>query len=204
MLEVCPGAEPYPEISRPWAHKVAHGLLILGGMNVNIVLVGFGSVGRTSLGRLLATELKMGFVDTDYLIEVSLGEDIASFVTKSGWEAFRMLESSILRSLTDLDGYVISTGGGCLDVMEELNLLRSLGHIIWVKAPASKILEQTYHLFGSSHAFLDYKKEIQLILRKSSPLYLQVADIVLDIGCLGPVDATRILKLAIQQHSRFS
>lgn len=201
---MCPGAEPYPEISRPWAHQIAHGLFVLEeGQDMNIVLIGYRSVGKTSLGRLLAKELGMDFLDTDLLVEEIAGEGISSFVAKNGWEAFRILESSVLRTLIGLDGYVISTGGGCLNIVENLSLIRSLGHIIWVKAPASEILERMSQLFRPLFSSLDPKREIQIMLRKSSPLYLQVADIVLDIGYLAPTEATKILKLAIQERFRF-
>lgn len=169
---------------------------------MNIVLLGLRSAAKTSLGRLLASELNMGFVDTELLVELSVGEDIPSFVTKNGWDAFRILESSIIKSLVGMDGYVISTGGGCLDMMEDLNIIRSLGHIVWIKVPSPEILDAVNHPVRPPISFSDPKRELRLLLRKSSQLYPEIADIALDIGCLGPVEATKILKMAIQEHLR--
>lgn len=165
---------------------------------MNVVLVGFRAVGKTSVGSLLAKELGMGFLDTDKLLEERIGE-IHSFVKKNGWKAFRRMEASIIHSLANLDGYVIATGGGSLEAVENLNIIRSLGRVVWLKAPVSKILERMDLYPRPALTPFEPKKEVEFMLRKRAALYLEVADLVLDTGHLDPAEATKVLKLAIQE-----
>ncbi len=164
---------------------------------MNIVLIGCRAVGKTSIGSLLAQELNMTFVDTDQLLEERLGESIGSYVKRHGWEAMRMLESEVLRSLLGIQNHVIATGGGCVESPENQRLLRSLGHVVWIKAPSSKILERLINGHRPPLTSFDPKTELELILKRRNPLYLKAADVVLDTGELGVLEATRILKLAV-------
>jgi shikimate kinase len=166
---------------------------------MNIVLIGFRAVGKTSLGRLLAQELGLGFLDTDMLVQEHIGEDIRDFVTKHGWQAFRGIEAMILKSLAGLDNYVIATGGGVVELLENLNLLKSLGPVVWIKAPIPKIKERLSDHTRPSLTGQGPKKEVESVLKKRTPLYLRAADLVFDTQNLDLKEACRTLKLCIQE-----
>ena len=48
---------------------------------MNIVLIGYRCSGKTAVGRILAHELGMDFVDTDVLIEEDTGESIEAIIS---------------------------------------------------------------------------------------------------------------------------
>ena len=82
-----------------------------------IVLIGPMGAGKTTLGKKLAKELGLEFIDTDKLVASEHGAIIKIFETH-GEEYFRELESAALRRALDQGG-VIATGGGV--VLRESN-----------------------------------------------------------------------------------
>jgi shikimate kinase len=70
--------------------------------------------GKSSIGRLAAKALGYQFVDTDQLIVERSGRQISEIFAEDGEEAFRELETAVIRSLVHLNRSVISTGGGAV------------------------------------------------------------------------------------------
>ena len=56
---------------------------------MNIVLIGFMGTGKSAVGRLLASELKLDYLDTDQLIEQAEGRSITEIFESDGEEYFR-------------------------------------------------------------------------------------------------------------------
>ena len=78
------------------------------------VLVGAPGAGKTTVGRLLAARLGVGFADTDALVEEASGRVIADIFTSDGEPAFRALEAAaVARALAGHDG-VLALGGGAV------------------------------------------------------------------------------------------
>lgn len=100
-----------------------------------IFLVGARAAGKTTIGRRLARELAMDFVDTD----VYMGEihhlSIAEIVAKEGWDGFRRKESAALREVT-APGRVIATGGGMVLAEPNRDFMRARGLVFYLAAPA--------------------------------------------------------------------
>ena len=78
----------------------------------NITLIGFMGTGKTTVGRLVAEQLKFEFLDTDALIEERSGKKIAEIFGQNGEPAFRELEAQLVEELSERTNTVISTGGG--------------------------------------------------------------------------------------------
>src|SRR5262245_12670149 len=78
----------------------------------NLALIGFMGTGKSSVGRLVADTLRFTFLDTDELIETSVGRTITDIFTHQGEAAFRELERKVVEELASRSRLVISTGGG--------------------------------------------------------------------------------------------
>src|SRR5690349_14980153 len=77
-----------------------------------LVLVGPPGSGKTTVGRLLARRLGVGFTDVDALIVERIGKSIAEMFTDDGEDAFRALEREVVaEALAGTDG-VLALGGG--------------------------------------------------------------------------------------------
>lgn len=111
----------------------------------NIVLVGFMGTGKTSVGRRLASQLRMRYVDTDDLIEQDTGRCITNIFAEDGEPAFRDLESEAVRKASKLYNHVISTGGGVVLSKTNMEALKQNGIIFCLTATPEEIYRRVRH-----------------------------------------------------------
>ena len=107
-------AAVFPE---PSMRKVREALAfaILQQFPLKIVLSGFMGSGKTTIGQLLAKQLKLPFADLDQLIEQQAGRSIPELFAADGEAAFRVLERRVLQDvLGRQESLVLATGGGAL------------------------------------------------------------------------------------------
>ena len=77
----------------------------------NIILIGFMGAGKTTIGKLLAKETELAFVDTDERIEQEQGQKIPDIFAQEGELYFRDLETELLQRMQeDTYGSVVSVG----------------------------------------------------------------------------------------------
>ena len=81
-------------------------------MRKNLVLLGMMSVGKTTIGKIVAKKQGLEFIDTDINIEKKCSMKISEIFKKKGERFFRIEEEKeVLKSLTK-NNYVIALGGG--------------------------------------------------------------------------------------------
>ena len=66
---------------------------------LNLALIGFMGVGKSSVGRLAAMHLHFDFVDTDDLIEKRAGKNISHIFAEDGEPAFREMERQLVTDM---------------------------------------------------------------------------------------------------------
>ncbi len=76
--------------------------------------IGLPASGKSTIGRELAKDLKIEFIDTDKYIESKYGP-IPNIFKEKGESYFRDIETKTLKELYDLDNVVISCGGGIVE-----------------------------------------------------------------------------------------
>lgn len=82
-------------------------------LSKTIVLVGMMGAGKTAIGRALAAQLGVGFLDSDAEIEAAANMTIPEIFERDGETFFRARESEVIeRLLTAPQKVVLSTGGG--------------------------------------------------------------------------------------------
>lgn len=80
---------------------------------LKVVLLGYMASGKSSIGKLLAEQLKLPFKDLDLEIEKSVGIDIPTIFNKKGELFFRKKETEVLKELMNSDeAFVLALGGG--------------------------------------------------------------------------------------------
>ena len=82
-------------------------------MAQSIYFVGLMAVGKTSIGRHLATSLQRDFFDSDQVIEERAGVPIAWIFDVEGEQAFRDREQAVIDELTGKEGIVLATERRC-------------------------------------------------------------------------------------------
>lgn len=103
-------------------------------LNQSIVLVGLMGAGKSKIGRTVAANLDLPFVDSDDAVETTAGMDIASIFELYGEERFRALEISTIESLLNSSPKIIATGGGAFMQDKTRALIKSKGLSVWLKA----------------------------------------------------------------------
>ncbi|WP_424989286.1 shikimate kinase [Flagellimonas sp.] len=80
---------------------------------MKIVLLGYMASGKSTVGRLLARQLGISFVDLDEYIEQHQKKSIKDIFSEKGEIFFRKLEHQMLKEVLDSHtAVVLSTGGG--------------------------------------------------------------------------------------------
>lgn len=109
----------------------------------NIILIGFMGSGKTSVGKQLAKKLQYTFCDTDELIEKENKTSIRNIFSTYGEEYFRKLETSTIGELYgNMTRTVLSTGGGLPITEGNDQLLKRLGHVIYLKASQETLMKR--------------------------------------------------------------
>jgi shikimate kinase len=111
------------------------------GNLMNIILIGYRGSGKSTVGRRLAARMERRFVDTDDLIESKEGQ-IRDIVKSHGWDYFRALEKRIIEEISKEDNLVIALGGGAVLDLDNLEVLKRNGFIIWLKADQQILLKR--------------------------------------------------------------
>jgi len=163
------------------------------GFRMNIILIGYRASGKTSAGRELARLLGRPFFDTDRMIFGKTGRTIHEIVEKSGWQAFREVEKTVISELSGLDEAVIATGGGAVMDPDNVSILSERGGFVWLQADARVLaLRMSNDLNGAgqrpSLTGAGTLEEIEKVLAKRLPVYRAVADVVIDTAGKGPVE----------------
>ncbi len=104
----------------------------------NVVLTGFMGTGKTTVGRLLATELGFAYVDTDEVIEARFGP-ISDIFARGGEQEFRQLEKVVARELASSAMFVIATGGRMMLDLNNAAVLGSSGRVFCLAASPEQI-----------------------------------------------------------------
>jgi len=100
----------------------------------HLILVGLPGVGKTSIGRAAARQLGRKFLDFDEEIERRAGMNIREMFKLRGEDHFRAQELALTRELSTTGGMVLSPGGGWITQPGSVELLRSTGRIIYLRA----------------------------------------------------------------------
>ena len=90
---------------------------------IRIFLTGYMGAGKTTLGKALARELHIPFIDLDWYIEERFHKTVGELFSERGEASFRELEKNMLHEVGEFEDVVISTGGGApcfFDNIEEL------------------------------------------------------------------------------------
>jgi shikimate kinase len=144
----------------------------------NIFLIGPMGSGKTAVGRQLARQLKLEFVDSDAEIEHRTGVDIPYIFEKEGEEGFREREREVIDALTQLTNIVIATGGGAILRPENREHLSTRGTVVYLQTGIEQQLERTRH--GRQRPLLytdDPEATLRELMLARMPLYESLAEI---------------------------
>jgi len=155
------------------------------GLTTPIVLVGLMGAGKTTIGRRLANELGLDFVDSDNEIVEAAECSIADIFELYGEPIFRDLEKRVILRLLDKEPIILATGGGAFMNAEVRQAIKSKAISIWLKADIEVLLERVGRRNNRPLLEQGDKREIlSKLLEERSPIYAE-ADFAVNSGSGG-------------------
>lgn len=109
---------------------------------MRVYLVGFMSVGKTTLGYQLARQLNMRFLDLDQLIANREKQSVQEIFNSQGETYFRQIEKAALHTTFELPQTIVSTGGGTPAHFDNMKQMTKMGLTFYLKLPKKKIIER--------------------------------------------------------------
>ncbi|NOT29899.1 MAG: helix-turn-helix domain-containing protein [Planctomycetes bacterium] len=105
------------------------------GESERIALLGLRGAGKSSVGRLLARELEVPFVELDQRVEELAGLSLAELFDLRGPEAFERFEAEALeRVLAEGNRLVLATGGSLVNHARTFARLCATCRTVWLRA----------------------------------------------------------------------
>jgi shikimate kinase len=144
----------------------------------------------------------LDFVDTDHVFVDSVGMEIAEYIDKNGWEAFRDRETEILKLVAGKEFCIIGCGGGIVLREKNREILKT-GITLYLETDPAELARrltadpnamQRPSLTGKSIA-----DEVNEVLAERESLYVGCADLVLPQG-----EVDEIAEYASVEISRLS
>jgi len=158
---------------------------------VLISLVGMPGSGKSTVGRHLARQLALRFVDSDTEIEKRIGMPIRDFFAVEGEDRFRGIEQDVIDELTSSPGHpghpghaggmVLATGGGAVLRPSNRDALHSRSHVFYLRSTPEELSRRLRH---DTHRPLlqvdDPQRRLRELFRERDPLYRRTAHFVVE------------------------
>lgn len=165
-----------------------------------VFLVGPMGAGKTTIGKYLAQQLKLRFVDTDAEIEERTGADIPWIFDVEGEEGFRDREQRVVEEMTLRDNVVLATGGGVVLRSENRRALAGRGFVIYLYATVDEQVRRTRRdrqrplLQGG-----DPEQILRDLMSERDQLYKEIADHIIETDSCSPKTVAQRLMRELQE-----
>jgi len=133
--------------------------------------------GKSTIGRQLASQLHLDFIDSDHEIERRTGADISWVFDVEGEAGFRVREAEVIDDLTQEQGIVLATGGGSILSKESRNYLSARGVVVYLETTIDKQLVRTSR--DKRRPLLQTEEPrnvLETLADYRNPLYEEIAD----------------------------
>lgn len=104
-----------------------------------IFLIGYMGAGKTTVGRKLAKELDLSFIDLDLYIEGRYHRSIRQLFAERGEEGFRDIERRLLHEVAAFEDVLVSTGGGTPCFFDNMEFMNEAGTTIYLKVSVDEL-----------------------------------------------------------------
>lgn len=147
---------------------------------MRLVLIGFMGSGKSSVGRALATKLRVKLVDLDIeTLKLSGKSSITEIFTESGEKHFRELESKACAETQHLQDVVIASGGGVITRQDNMKALKANGtKIIFLRTRFDTIVERLREV-PDLPLFTSLEQGLTLFNDRAN-IYKKYADLIID------------------------
>jgi shikimate kinase len=152
-------------------------------------------VGKTTIGRRLAKELKIPFVDTDVLIAKNHGP-VPEIFEKQGESVFRELEEDTVMSQLATRA-VVATGGGAVLSSRTREAL-SVATVVYLFTDGRHIASRLAK--GNRPLLKNGASDWRAIYESRKQYYESVADITIDTSGVSLAETVQLIREKLEAH----
>ncbi|QIJ65851.1 shikimate kinase [Streptomyces sp. JB150] len=162
-----------------------------------VVLVGPMGVGKSTVGRLLAERLGVGYRDTDDDIVAEQGRAIADIFATEGEPHFRALEKrAVRRALAGHDGVLALGGGAVLD--PDTRALLAGQRVVYLTMEAGEAARRIGPDTTRPLLAVDPQERWRALAEARRPLYTEVARAMVATDGRTPAEVARAVLDALE------
>ena len=104
--------------------------------------MGFMGAGKTTLGKALAKDLDISFIDLDQYIESRYMKSVSQIFATRGEQGFREIESRMLREVGEFDDVIVSCGGSTPLIGDNMDFMLQHGQTVYLKCDNGTLLRR--------------------------------------------------------------
>jgi len=165
-----------------------------------VLLTGMMGTGKTTVGRALAGITGWPFLDNDELVERAAGRPTRDVLAAADEAALRRVETAALdHALAAPPPLVAGVAAGVVLDPEARKRMSAGAFVVYLRTPLALLAARVGDGAGRPWLGQDPLSALQQLYAGREPLYLEVADLVLDVESVTPDDlATAILDALTQ------
>ena len=149
---------------------------------MNICLIGMAGAGKSYIGRKLASNLDLEFLDNDEALKLSHGKGIQEILDDVGEEKYLETEAqTLIQGTRGKDNLVISPGGSVIYRNDAMDHLKDISTIIYLRVPFETIELRLKDLPPRAIIGLG-RKSLRELFDERHPLYITHADKTIDLS----------------------
>jgi shikimate kinase len=157
--------------------------------------------GKTTVGRLLADAWGVTLRDTDQDVEAAEGRSVSDIFVDSGEGYFREREhDAVLRALAEHDGVLALGGGAVLDPRTREALAPH--RVVFLRVGLSDAVKRVGLGHGRPLLLGNVRSRVKALLDERLPIYLSVADVVVDTDGRTAAEVADDVRLRIEEAPR--
>ena len=111
-------------------------------MEQHIILIGFMGSGKSTIGKVLAEQLSVDFIDSDEVISKQEGCSVSDLFETKGEAYFREKEHEFVLNLSTRKLAVIAVGGGLPCFGNNLELLKKNGTVFYLNVSVMMLVKR--------------------------------------------------------------
>ena len=162
----------------------------------NIVLIGMPTAGKSTVGVMLARQMRYNFTDTDIVIQVTNDATLAEIIERVGNEHFLGIESAAIQTIEPAHT-VVATGGSAVYSDEAMESLRKTGPVVYLKLGLGELRRR----MGDPKArgvVLKPGQTLADLYDERTPLYERWADVTVDTSGLSQARSVDVVADAVR------
>ena len=149
----------------------------------HIIIEGFMGSGKSKVGRILAKNMGLPYIDVDKLITTKMNMSVNDIFERFGEPYYRAMEGFVLKQLlNEKKRSVICIGGGLATFEPNAAYLKTLGKVVYLKKPQAELAARLEEKRSDDPFFKGTKiaDTVKKMLAEREPFYKKAADLVLD------------------------